>query len=343
MKYDIKNATKNQLIEIIEHNSAEPDALLIELANAERQRYYGNRVYLRGLIEFSNYCKNDCFYCGIRRSNQKISRYRLSPDEIINCCDSGYGLGFRTFVLQSGEDDYFDDKIMTGLIRSIKNKYPNCAVTLSMGEKSEETYERYYQAGADRYLLRHEAASNKLYRSIHPSNLMPENRKDCLYKLKKIGFQTGAGFMVGIPGQTPTELAEDMLFLKDLQPHMVGIGPFIPHHDTRYAKEKAGDLNLCLVMLAMTRLMLPEVLLPSTTALGTIAPNGRELGLMAGGNVVMPNLSPVAVRKDYTLYDNKISTHEEAAENVSDLCERIRKAGFEVDFGRGDHFTCCQA
>jgi len=331
----------NEIADIIKYYSTAPAETRQELFAAaveQRRKYYGNRVFLRGLIEFSNYCKNNCFYCGIRGGNKKAVRYRLSQDEIMKCCANGYQLGFRTFVLQSGEDPYYTDDKMCGIISMIKEKYPDCAVTLSLGEKSEESYRRYFKAGADRYLLRHETADDEHYSRLHPSEMSLENRKKCLYTLKEIGFQVGAGFMVETPYQTFENLASDLIFLRELKPHMIGIGPFIPHRDTIFADWKTPSADLTLIMIALVRLMLPDSLMPSTTALGTVDPKGREKGLMAGANVVMPNLSPVEHRKDYAIYDNKICTGEEAAECLGCLTSRIRSVGFEPDFSRGDAF-----
>lgn len=309
---------------------------LFPLAREERKRYYGTDVYIRGLIEFTNYCRNDCLYCGIRKSNSHAHRYRLSEEDILSCCRTGYSLGFRTFVLQGGEDGYYTDERMVHLIHLIKGQYPDCALTLSIGERPFESYKRFFDAGADRYLLRHETADFSHYKSLHPPALCAETRQECLWNLKKIGYQTGTGFMVGSPHQTAEHLAEDMLFIKRLNPHMVGIGPFIPHHDTPFSGEPAGTLELTLFMLGLLRLMLPKVLLPATTALGTIAENGRELGILAGANVVMPNLSPAGVRRDYSLYDNKICTGDEAAESRKSLEKRIASIGYRVVTARGD-------
>lgn len=305
-------------------------------ACAVKEAVYGKRVFFRGLIEFSSYCKNDCIYCGIRRSNGSARRYRLTPDEIYACSDKGYELGYRTFVLQSGEDLYYTDDIMTEIIRNLKARHPDCAVTLSVGEKSFDTYKKYFDAGADRYLLRHETANEAHYGKLHPAEMSLVNRKECLFNLKKIGYQVGAGFMVGSPFQTYENLAEDLLFLKELMPHMVGIGPFVPHSETPFADKKGGTVELTLIMLALTRLLLPKALIPATTALGTIDPLGREKGIAAGANVVMPNLSPIEHRKDYDLYDHKICTGEEAAECRVCLENRLRRAGFEPDMSRGD-------
>lgn len=328
---------KEEFTLLIGNRTPELAEYLFAKARAIRHDVYDHDIYMRGLIEFTNYCKNDCLYCGIRKSNSKAERYRLDQDAILDCCAEGYALGFRTFVLQGGEDGYFTDERLTAIIRGIRVKYPDCAISLSLGEKSEASYRAYFEAGANRYLLRHETASDEHYRKLHPGSMSLARRKECLYSLKAIGYEVGCGFMVGSPFQTAENLAEDMLFIHDLQPQMVGIGPFIPHHDTPFAKEKAGSLELTLFMLGLVRLMLPEVLLPSTTALGTIHPQGREKGILAGGNVVMPNLSPVAVRKKYLLYDNKICTGDEAAECRHCMQGRMENIGYQVVVDRGDH------
>lgn len=334
--YNFRNLPDEQLKELIETDNADVSLLLRELADKVRQKYYGKKVWLRGLIEISSYCKNNCFYCGIRRENQNAERYRLTPDEILESCQNGYILGFRTFVLQGGEDGFFTDEVLCPLISEIKSRYPDCAVTLSLGERSEESFRRLREAGADRYLLRHEAASQQLYSMLHPAEMSLQNRKNCLFTLKKLGYQVGAGFMVGAPFQTTDDLISDLRFLQQLQPEMIGIGPFVPHHDTIFSTKQGGNLELTLKLLGILRLMFPKALIPATTALGTIAPNGRELGLMTGCNVVMPNLSPVSVRKKYELYDNKICTGEEAAECRSCLEKRINSVGYEVEISRGD-------
>lgn len=301
-----------------------------------RDLYYGKKVFTRGLIEFTNYCKNNCYYCGIRKGNHNISRYRLSKEEILDCCAHGYSLGFRTFVLQGGEDPYFTDDRMVEIISAIRENHPDCAITLSIGEKSYETYQKFKDAGADRYLLRHETANEEHYAKLHPIQMSLSERKECLWNLKKAGFQVGAGFMVGSPGQTMETLAEDLMFLQQLQPEMVGIGPFIPHHDTQFADEKAGSVELTLFLLSVIRILLPKVLLPATTALGTLDPTGREKGMECGANVIMPNLSPLTNRKQYALYDNKISTGEEAAEGKMLLKKRMERIGYELSDERGD-------
>lgn len=310
---------------------------LYSCARAVRKQIYGNEIYMRGLIEFTNYCKNDCYYCGIRRSNLKASRYRLSEADILSACDNGYSLGFRTFVLQGGEDSYYTDAFYCNLIRTIKNTYPDCAITLSIGERSYDSYLSYYLAGADRYLLRHETASYSHYQKLHPANLSLSNRKQCLSWLKEIGYQVGSGFMVGSPYQTKEDLIEDLLFLHELNPHMIGIGPFISHHDTPFAKEASGTLEDTLFFIAILRLMFPYALITATTALGTIHPKGREQGILAGANVVMPNLSPKEVRSKYLLYDNKICTGDEAAECRSCMERRMNQIGYQIEVSRGDY------
>ena len=326
-----------EFVALIQSRNPKTAQLLAQKAVAQRQRYYGKDVYLRGLIEFTNYCKNDCYYCGIRRSNQQVQRYRLSQEEILDCCRLGYELGYRTFVLQGGEDPWYTPERIATLVSQMKKNWPDCAVTLSVGEKSKEVYQQWYDAGADRYLLRHETADSCHYGMLHPETMSLENRMQWLWDLKEIGYQVGCGFMVGSPGQTAEHLAKDLAFIRQLEPHMVGIGPFIPQKDTPFGKEEAGTLELTLYLLSIIRLMLPQVLLPATTALGTIPPQGRELGILAGANVCMPNLSPVAVRKKYALYDDKICTGDEAAECVRCLQGRIEGIGYQVAPGRGDH------
>ncbi|NCC45191.1 MAG: [FeFe] hydrogenase H-cluster radical SAM maturase HydE, partial [Clostridia bacterium] len=287
-------------------------------------------------IEVSNICKNDCYYCGIRKSNEKIARYSLSKEEILSCCKSGYALGFRTFVLQGGEDSAMTDDMVTDLVWSIHQSYPDCAITLSLGERERESYQRFYDAGAERYLLRHETADERHYQRLHPPALSFAHRMNCLRELKDIGYQVGCGCMIGSPFQTPQHLARDLMFIKDLQPQMVGIGPFISQKDTPFRDFENGTLTQTLVMLGMIRLMLPKVLLPATTALGTIHPHGREMGILAGANVVMPNLSPAPNRKKYLLYDNKLGTGEESGEGLERLKEQMKSIGYQVVTARGD-------
>jgi len=301
-----------------------------------RKQIYGNKVFIRGLIEISNICKNDCYYCGIRKSNPKCERYRLTKEEILDCCENGYGLGFRTFVMQGGEDGYFTDEILCDIVSDIRTKYPDCAITLSMGERQKVSYQRLYQAGANRYLLRQETGDKEHYEKLHPAQMSYENRMRCLQDLKEIGYQTGCGFMVGSPYQTTETLAKDLKFIETFQPQMCGIGPFIPQKDTKFAKESAGSVEMTCFLLSLIRLIIPTVLLPATTALGTLDEWGREKGILSGANVVMPNLSPGNVRKKYLLYDNKANTGQEAAEGVELLKKRMRDIGYEVVCDRGD-------
>lgn len=322
---DLSDDELKILIESDEFN--EP---LAEAADIRRRENYGDKVYIRGLIEFTNYCRNNCYYCGIRRDNKKAERYRLTKDEILLCCDEGYRLGFRTFVMQGGEDPYYTDEMICNIVSKIKSRYPDCAVTLSIGEKPRESYQAFFDAGADRYLLRHETADPEHYGKLHPEAMSLENRKECLFDLKEIGYQVGSGFMVGSPYQTTENLISDLRFLQKLQPDMIGIGPYITHADTPFAEFKSGNVMLTLRLVSILRLMFPYALIPSTTALGTIHPQGRELGLKAGANVVMPNLSPVSVRKLYSLYENKICTGEEAAQCRGCLERRVESAGYKI-------------
>lgn len=336
--YETQSLTRDELLYILSNLDEEHKEYLHKRAHEKRLEVYGNKVYMRGLIEFTNYCQQDCMYCGIRRSNKQASRYRITHEQILECCEVGYELGYRTFVLQGGEDPYFTDDRIEALVKDIKAKYPDCAITLSIGEKSYDSYLRFYKAGADRYLLRHETNSRELYERLHPT-MSYDNRQRCLNDLKEIGYQVGAGFMVGLPGQTDEDYVNDLMYLKELQPHMVGIGPFMPQKDTPLATEKAGTAEKTCILLSLIRLLLPNALLPATTALGSIDPKGRELGLKAGANVVMPNLSPVDVRDKYALYDGKICTGDEAAHCRKCIERRIISAGFEVDMGRGDHIN----
>lgn len=301
-----------------------------------RKSVYGNQVFIRGLIEISNICKNNCLYCGIRGGNENCQRYRLTPEEIMLCCVEGYELGFRTFVMQGGEDGFYTDEILCDLIGEIKKKFPDCAVTLSLGERSKESYQRLFDAGADRYLLRHEAADKELYKKLHPENMSFENRMECLENLKEIGYQVGCGFMVGAPYQTAKHIAKDLKFIEEFKPHMCGIGPFIPHKDTVFKNETAGSADLTCYLLSIIRLIHPNILLPATTALGTVKNDGREKGILSGANVVMPNLSPLAVREKYALYDNKLNTGAEDAQKLAELKKRIKNIGYEIVVARGD-------
>ena len=328
--------TEAEYAELVRDRDEEAAKLLAARADEKRKAVFGNAVYVRGLIEISSYCKNNCLYCGIRQGNPYAERYRLTKEEILACAEEGYGLGFRTFVLQGGEDPYYTDERLCAIVRDLKERYPDCAVTLSMGERSRESYQALYDAGTDRYLLRHETADAGHYALLHPRQMSFENRMRCLRDLKEIGYQTGTGIMVGSPYQTPEILAKDLAFIGTFRPAMCGIGPFIPHRNTFFRDEPAGTLELTLFLLSVIRLILPEVLLPATTALGTIHPQGRELGIRAGANVVMPNLSPIGVRKKYELYDNKICTGEESAQCRECLDARMRSIGYRLVTDRGD-------
>ncbi len=321
---------------LIENRTPDLSERLHRLALEKRRSVYGDEVYIRGLIEISNICKNDCFYCGIRKSNKECQRYRLSPSDILNCADEGYSLGFRTFVLQGGEDLYFTDEVLGEVVSEIKRRYPDCAVTLSLGERCDGSYKYLKDAGADRYLLRHESAVKSHYEMLHPKEMSYENRMRCLETLRALGYQVGCGFMVGSPYQTANILAHELKFVETFRPDMCGIGPFIPHCATPFKNMSAGTLEMTCFLLSVIRLIHPRVLLPATTALGTVAPDGREKGLLSGANVVMPNLSPTSVRKKYELYDNKICTGEESAQCVECLRRRVESVGFKVVTSRGD-------
>ena len=322
---DLEDGELKSLLE-----SGDADAELFRVADAKRREVYGDEVYIRGLIEFTNYCRNNCYYCGIRCGNTNAERYRLSKDEILSCCEEGYRLGFRTFVLQGGEDPYYTDERICGIVSAIRARFPDCAITISIGEKYRESYQAFFDAGANRYLLRHETANEPHYRKLHPDTMRLDQRKRCLFDLKQIGYQVGSGFMVGSPWQTTDNLIEDLRFLQKLQPDMIGIGPYLTHADTPFSAFPNGSLALSLRLVAILRLMFPSALIPATTALGTLHPQGRELGLKAGANVVMPNLSPVRVRKLYELYDNKICTGEESAQCRGCLERRVASAGYRI-------------
>lgn len=331
---------REEFITLFQDAGAEVREYAAGLARQVAQENYGDRVFIRGLVEFTNHCRNNCLYCGIRRSNPNASRYRLDKDEILECCRQGHDLGFRTFVLQGGEDEWYDIGRMTDIVAAMRAAHPDSAITLSIGEKTRDEYLALFQAGADRYLLRHETASPEHYALLHPRNLNIANRIRCLWDLKSIGFQTGCGFMVGSPHQTPEYLSDDMAFLRWLEPEMVGIGPFVPHHDTPFAPYRAGDVGLTLFLLSLVRLMLPRALIPATTALGTVDEQGREKGVLSGANVLMPNLSPPSVRNKYLLYDNKLNTGEEAAEYVEGLRRKMAAIGYRVVVDRGDYQGC---
>lgn len=331
-----KQLPREDLLQLITNITPELSDYLFQLSSSVREEYYGKKVYLRGLIEFTNICANDCYYCGIRKSNKDVSRYHLTKEEILTCCARGYELGFRTFVLQGGENPAYNNTVLCDIVSEIHKNHPDCAITLSAGERSKESYHALFDAGADRYLLRHETASDEHYQKLHPPSMNLHTRKQCLTALKEIGFQVGTGFMVGSPYQTPDNIVEDLLFIKEFEPEMIGIGPFIPHEKTPMGTFPAGSLQLTLFLLGLLRLMNPKALIPATTALGTIDSNGREKGILAGANVVMPNLSPIINRKSYSLYNGKISTGEEAAECKEALVKRMKSIGYEVVTERGD-------
>ncbi len=334
--YKNNNASREELEFLLDNLNEDSKKYLIEKANLTRMKTYGDKVYLRGLIEFTNYCVRNCTYCGIRALNKNAERYRLTIDEILECAELGDRLGYKTYVLQGGEDPYFTDDVMVYIISKIKKRFPENAITISLGERSYESYKKMFEAGADRYLIRHETATKELYEKLHPGASF-ENRRKCLENLKEIGYQIGSGFMIGLPEQKNSDLVNDLLYVKELNPHMVGIGPFISHKDTPLKDEKNGTLEDTINLIALLRLLLPSALIPATTSLGTINPLGRELGIKAGANVVMPNLSPTSVRKKYSLYDGKICTGDEAAECRNCIEGRINRAGFKVEVSRGDN------
>lgn len=321
---------------LIDNRNEEITELLKNEAVKKRKEIYGNTVFIRGLIEISNICKNDCFYCGIRASNKECDRYRLTKDEILSCCDEGYSLGFRTFVMQGGEDLHFADEVLCDIIGEIKKKYPDCAITLSLGERSFESYKKLYDAGADRYLLRHETADEEHYKKLHPEKMNYKTRMECLKNLKKIGFQTGCGFMVGSPHQTTENLAKDLKFIEEFSPEMCGIGPFIPHKATKFRDCPSGDVELTCYLLSIIRLIKPTILLPATTALGSAEQGGRERGILCGANVIMPNLSPHSVRKKYELYNNKLISGNESAQEIENLKNSMKNIGYKIIVDKGD-------
>ena len=329
-----RDLTDEEFIEIISSDKYDKD--LFEQADRLRREYYGTEVYLRGLIEFTNYCKNNCYYCGIRAGNSAAVRYRLSKEQILSCCIQGHELGYRTYVLQGGEDPHYDDERMCDIISSIHEMFPDDVITLSIGEKSRESYSRYYEAGARRYLLRHETADEKHYGMLHPESMSLAKRKQCLFDLKDIGYQVGTGFMTGSPFQKPEHIVADIRFMQQLQPDMIGIGPYINHKETPFADFPSGSADLTVRLLAIMRLLFPYALIPATTALGTIDPLGREKGLRAGANVVMPNLSPVEFRRLYDLYENKICVGDESAHCRYCIEKRIEAAGYRVSMSQGN-------
>lgn len=335
----VKKADRlNLLVQTIEQLRVDKAAReqLFAVACTIRDNIYGPVVFFRGLIELSNFCIRDCYYCGIRNSKSEVTRYRLTREQIMACCRTGYEVGYRTIVLQGGEDPYFTIEDLVLIVEKIRLSWPDIAITLSLGEMSSDDYQKLFDAGADRYLLRHESANDLHYSSLHPAEQSLSSRLHCLHELKRIGFQTGAGMMIGSPGQTTINLAEDLLFLFELKPHMIGIGPFMPASGTPFAASPAGSLEDTLIMLALARILVPAVLLPATTALGSLDPAGRRLGLLAGANVIMPNLSPSDHRGDYLLYDGKTKAADDVFSNHKQMIQMIESAGMCVSGDRGD-------
>ena len=318
----------------------EAEAYLMEQARQVAVQRFGRGIYVRGLIELSNVCRNDCLYCGIRRSNGRVERYTLTREQVMNCCEQGYEIGFRTIVLQGGEWGEERSQWIADLVAEVKQHWPDCAITLSLGEHPRETYALWRQAGADRYLLRHETRNERLYSLLHPRGMTIEHRLQCLDWLQELGFQVGAGFMVGAPFQSLRSIVEDIQFLVAFRPQMIGIGPFIPQHDTPLARFPAGTVEMTARIYAILRLALPQALIPSTTAMATLAPGGRLRGILAGANVVMPNLSPVESRAKYSLYDNKASLGAESAQGVMQLSRELATIGYSIDWSRGDSPLC---
>lgn len=328
---------RDEYRKLLTHADAATLNYLQSQAREVTQEHFGNAIYIRGLIEVGNCCRNDCYYCGIRKSNTHVQRYRLDKATILACCQQGYQLDFRTFVLQGGEDRAWTDDAIVEVVSSIRTTYPDCAITLSLGERSREGYERYFQAGANRYLLRHETYNESHYNLLHPAAMSHANRLNCLHQLREIGYQTGTGIMIGSPGQTVDDLVADIEFIEQFRPQMIGIGPFLPHHDTPFASSPAGNLEQTLLLLSLFRLMHPSALIPSTTALATLSPDGRQRGILAGANVVMPNLSPLESRKNYELYNNKVSLGAEAAEGLESLRQQLQSIGYRISEERGDY------
>lgn len=327
---------KNELKFLLKNLNPLMREYLIEKAFETRKKIYGKTVYFRGLMEITNICKHNCLYCGIRAKNSKADRYSLSKETILNCCFSGYNLGYRTFVLQGGENSKITDEFLIDIISILKNKFKDIAITLSLGERGKNSFKKLYDAGADRYLIRHETFNKKLYKKLHP-NMSYKNRIKSLYILKKIGYQVGSGFLIGLPSLKLEDYYKDLIFLKKLKPHMIGIGPFIPHINTPLKNEKGGSSYDTITLIAILRLLLPDVLLPATTALVTLDPNSRNLAFRAGANVIMPNISPLSSRKKYTLYNGKAFLGDEAGEEMEIIIKHIKEAGFIPVLSKGDN------
>lgn len=334
---DVHRLDAQGLKSLLENDDAQDCAFLQSEARKAALSVFGNSVFIRGLIEVSNHCRNNCLYCGIRAGNGSVNRYRLDKKDILECCAAGYSLGFRTFVLQGGEDPQQSDDWVEDVVQSIRSSFPDCAVTLSLGEKSPESYRRFKAAGADRYLLRHETFNKDHYSRLHPASMSREWRLECLNKLKELGYQTGSGFMVGSPYQTLDNLVEDIVFIQDLHPEMIGIGPFIHHPATPFADMPDGSVPMTLKLISIFRLMNPKALIPATTSLATLDPDARSKGILAGANVVMPNLTPASRRGDYSLYEGKAASGAEAAEGLEELKKEMKAIGYEVVVDRGDY------
>ena len=328
--------TKSRLLSLLSSRGEEAQYLRDCAVRAARERF-GRAIFVRGLIEISSYCHNDCHYCGLRASNSSAERYRLTEAQILECCHTGYNAGLRTFVLQGGEDSYWTDSRLVPLVASIRTQFPDAAITLSLGERSDESYHALRDAGADRYLLRHEAANRELYSAIHPARMSYDNRFRCIKTLMAEGFQTGMGMMIGVPGQTIEHIAEDLEAIYTLHPQMVGIGPFIPHPQTPFGGHTAGDIDLTLNTIAIVRLLLPNALIPATTALATLSTEGHRLAIEAGANVIMPNLSPTDVRSKYAIYQGKASNGTEAAEHLKALEAELSEFGYTINYDKGDY------
>ena len=318
------------------HHPDDVEYLMLQ-AREVAQRQFGKSIYLRGLIELTNVCRNDCLYCGIRRGNTHVTRYTLTREQVIESCAQGYRIGFRTFVLQGGEWGEERSAWIAEIISEIRQRWRDCAITLSLGEHPRDTYALWRNARADRYLLRHETHNERHYSLLHPQGMTIGHRLQCLDWLKELDYQVGTGIMVGSPFQSLKSLVEDIQYLIEFKPHMIGIGPFIPQHDTPFARFPAGSVEMTARLYAILRLALPHALIPSTTAMATLSPTGRLHGILAGANVVMPNLSPIDNREKYALYDNKAALGAESAQGIQLLSDELATIGYKIDWSRGDH------
>lgn len=335
--YELNDLTENEILYLLLNMDTDSQQYLFKLADISRKKFYEDKVYVRGLIEFSSFCKNTCKYCGLRRQNKTAQRIRMTKEDIISCCNAGYSLGIRTFVLQSGEDSFFNNNKLADIVTEIKRCFPSAAITLSIGERDKESYKRLFEAGADRFLLRHETADKSLYNDLH-QGMSFENRLRCLRDLKNIGYQSGSGFIVGVPGQTDQTIAKDLILLKELYPSMIGIGPFIPHPLTPLSNYPTGSVKKTLWCMAIARLLVPDALIPVTTALAVLQPSdGWDIGLKAGANVIMPNLTPPKLKESYEIYKGKSILQDSAKKDLERINKHIKKSGYKTDIGRGDH------